>query len=145
MNEAQQKSVEYHDSNTSFKFGSGERFRSLYKAVFPAKIGSNEIYISSDIVETIIPLLLSKDSMKTAETEINFQNDIVKMFGEEQDVHLTQSGHYALPLNNSRKVMKDIRDYKDSKIVLITKNEDDKNMQGIQKTKCQTNVTMLGA
>ena len=127
LSEKQQKKITYSQSSSSFKFGSGDSFPSLFKVEFPAKIGSHEVAISADVVETQIPLLLSKSAMKKADTEINFQNDTVRMFGEEQDVALTQSGHYALPLNNSRSILKDVL-HKKSKIVLLAQNQDDKKI-----------------
>ena len=84
LSEAQHQQVQFFNSNASFKFGSGEKFKSLFKALIPANIGSKDVYISTDVVETAIPLLLSKESMKKAGTEINFVNDTVKMFGSAQ-------------------------------------------------------------
>ena len=46
--------------------------------------------------------------MKRAETKINFVTDKVQMFGEEQEVIVTSSGHYALPLNNSAVIMNQV-------------------------------------
>ena len=127
LSEAQQKSVEFLDSNRVFKFGSEERFSSLYRALIPAKIGKNEVSISTDVIDNKIPLLLSKDAMKRADTEINFLTDSVKMFGQEQSVYLTKSGHYALPLNSSRQIMNNIDQKPTTKIVLVCQNgENDK-------------------
>ena len=46
--------------------------------------------------------------MKRANTDINFAEDKVIMFGEEQDVIVTISGHYSLPLNKARTILKNI-------------------------------------
>ena len=43
--------------------------------------------------------------MKKGKTHINFENDTVMMLGEVQDVILTSSGHYALPLNNKQQIL----------------------------------------
>ena len=117
-----QKKVEFHDSNSVFKFGSGDKYKSLFKAVIPAKIGAKSIQITTDVVETAIPLLLSKEDMKNAESEINFINDSVKMFGEQQKVHLTKSGHYAIPLNEAKMILKNV-EKRETKVNLIVQDD----------------------
>ena len=90
------------------------------KKTFQKKIGSKSVMIQTDFVDTKIPLLLSKETMKTAETEIYFKDDTVKMFGQTQKVQLTQSGHYAIPLNDSSIILKNIqKKNKISKITLV--------------------------
>ena len=128
LSEKQQQQVEYSDSSSSFKFGSGKRYHSLYKVKIPAKIGSKKLFISTDVVEAEIPLLLSKDAMKKAGTEINFVKDSVTMYGEELDVQITQSGHYAIPLNDSKRILKDIDRRNDAKVNLViqSSNKNDK-------------------
>ena len=125
LSEIDQMKIEYMDSFKSFKFGSGDKFQSLFKAKIPAQIGSNNIFIQTDVVDTQIPLLLSKQAMKLAETEIDFVNDRVKMLGEEQKVHVTQSGHYALPLNSSRIILQDLNKQKVS-FTLVAEESMDK-------------------
>ena len=110
----------YGDSAKSFKFGSGKVFPALYRTRVPAKIGSRALTIEVDVVDTDIPLLLSRKAMKKAETNINFKNDTVTMFGEELPVIVTKSGHYALPLDDKIQIMKDVTAGK-SKITLHLK------------------------
>ena len=45
-----------------------------------------------------IPLLLSKSSLKKANTVIDLQNDRVKMFDKNIDVKLSNNGHYAIDI-----------------------------------------------
>ena len=52
-----------------------------------------------DIVKSEIPQLLSKESMKAAESKIDFANDRINMFGKDIHLHFTTSGHYAIQLN----------------------------------------------
>ena len=56
--------------------------------------------------------------MKNAETNINFKDDTVTMLGEKQKVIITQSGHYAIPLNSAKTVLRDIEISRDVKITL---------------------------
>ena len=48
---------------------------------------------------------MSKAAVKKAETVPNFNEDSVTMFGEQQQLLKTSSGHYAIPLTKSRKVV----------------------------------------
>ena len=96
------------DSSNCFKFGSGNIFKSLYKAKLPAVIGNHQIYIETDVIESEIPMLLSKSAMKRADTKINFKDDTVNMFGFKQNVIVTSSGHYAVPLNKNSEVLKSV-------------------------------------
>ena len=122
-----QKQIEYENSNARFKFGSGKQFPSLSRAKIPAFVGSRKVMISTDIVNTDIPLLLSKNAMKRAETEINFLTDTVKMFGEEQEVIVTTSGHYALPLNNTNEILRRMEKQEDIKVNLLAESNKQDN------------------
>ena len=99
--------IEYKDSSSGFRFGSDNVYISLYKVKVPAKIGSTNVFIETDIVDTNVPLLFSQSALKKAGTNINFVDDSVTMFGEKQEVILTRSGHYSVPLSNNHKIMKD--------------------------------------
>ena len=103
------------DSDQSFKFGKGDSIQSKGKIVIPVTLGKKRISIESDIVEADIPLLLSKEALKKAETVLDFNNDTAVMFGEKQTLIPTQSGHYAIPLS----VAKDEKSI-DQQIVLIS-------------------------
>ena len=107
LSEGDRSDVTYSDSQRSFKFGSDHIFSSLHKVRFPATIGSKRLFIETDVIDTNLPLLLSKEAMKTAETKINFEDDSVVMFGKKQDVIVTRSGHYSVPLDNKQKILED--------------------------------------
>ena len=44
----------------TFKFGDGNKLNSLYKVTLPCVIGDIEVSIVTDVVDTDIPLLLSR-------------------------------------------------------------------------------------
>ena len=97
----------------------------MHKVVIPARIGDKSVNICTDVVNTEIPLLLSRDAMKKAYTEINFVTDTVKMFGVEQKVEITSSGHYALPLNQAGVILKQAQEEKIN-VTLHVDNDEDK-------------------
>ena len=53
----------------------------------------------------LIPLLLSKNSIKKPNTKIDFANDKVNIFGKNVDLQFTSSGHYAIPLRDGCKYL----------------------------------------
>ena len=68
-------------------------------------IGKQKIDLETDVVDTDIPLLLSKSAMKKSSTVIDFDKDTAVMFGEKQKLIKTTSGHYAILLTNKRKII----------------------------------------
>ena len=101
--------MEFSEGKSYFKFGSGQKFKSKFKAIIPACIGRKNVRISTDIVETSIPLLLSKRAMKSASTSINFVTDEVEMLGQSLKLKVTKCGHYAIPINKSDEIMRDLK------------------------------------
>ena len=108
LSSPEQDLVTYSNSSSSFKFGSGEPIPSLYKVKIPATIGEQKLFIETDVVESDVPLLLSRQAMKKADTKINFKDDTVNMLGFKQDVIVTYSGHYAVNLNGNKEVLKNV-------------------------------------
>ena len=70
-------------------------------------IGKQEIELETNIVDTDIPLLLSKSAIKKSSTVIDFDKDTAVLFGKKQKLIKTTSGHYAIPLTNKRKIIED--------------------------------------
>ncbi|MEL7342919.1 MAG: hypothetical protein AAGM67_20720, partial [Bacteroidota bacterium] len=130
--ETSRQKVEYEDSASRFKFGSSQLYESMYKVMLPAQIGNTNLAIKTDVVEADIPLLLSKNAMKKAGTQIDFVTDKVTMFGEEQDVVVTTSGHYAIPLNNSLGILRKIEKSEKVKITLVAEKEEDKHKMALK-------------
>ena len=117
LSSPEQDLVTYSDSSCSFKFGSGEPIPSLYKVKIPATIGEQKLFIETDVVKSDVPLLLSRQAMKKANTKINFKDDTVNMLGFKQDVIVTSSGHYAVNLNGNKEVLKNVITNKSSVIL----------------------------
>jgi len=98
LNIKEKEDVKIHESNSIFRFGKGSPVVSQGKIKLPAKIGSKLVTIETDVVDVEIPLLLSKESLKLAGTVLDFNCDSALMFGEQQTLIATESGHYAIPL-----------------------------------------------
>ena len=60
------QNIQYCGSNAQFRFGDSPPVQSKKKALLPMVMGNKNIQLSTDIVPTDVPLLLSKQTMKTA-------------------------------------------------------------------------------
>ena len=74
---------------------------------FHCILAGKHISAKSDIVESDIPLLLSKSAMKQAKLKLDSLNDIAEIFGNTVDLNNTSSGHYCLHL---KETMTDIKE-----------------------------------
>ena len=52
-------------------------------------------------IDADLPLLLSKEAMKKADTKIDFQTDKVNILGKDMEIRFTLSGHYAIPIKKN--------------------------------------------
>ena len=68
-------------------------------AIIPATVANRHIQISTDIMDKDI-LLLSRDAMKKAGMTTDFKMDSTTVFNSNVPLHVTQSGHYTLPLTS---------------------------------------------
>ena len=62
--------------------------------------------IETDVVYEETTFLLSKEIMKKADAETGFNNDLLKMLGEKQDLIITTAGHCAIPSGNKQDIEK---------------------------------------
>ena len=68
----------------------------MKKVSFPATTGQRSVTIESDVLCSEIHLLSSKESLKKANAELNFNNDTVHILGQNVDLHVTTTGHYTI-------------------------------------------------
>ena len=74
---------------------------------FPTKIGHKNIMIRTDVIDTDLPLLLSKSAMKKANRKFDFSNDTINMLDQKVNIVFTSSGHYAVPISKTNQFMED--------------------------------------
>ena len=106
LSDEERLKVTKEPSSMNFKFGDGRKVASIEKVNIPAKIGEQLARIRTDVVREEIQLLLSKKSIKKAETNTNFKIDPVSMFGSQQKLITTSSGHYAVPFGQRARMDK---------------------------------------
>ena len=105
LDEKEKDKIVYKSSNNKFKFGYGEKVCSQQLVKIPALVGQRKIFIETDVVKKNIPLLLFKNSMKKADTELNFRDDTVRMFNQKLNLQVRKSGHYTMLLDQNKKIM----------------------------------------
>lgn len=98
LNSDQKQKVTKSQSDKRFRFGDGNVVTSRQKVTIPAKIGKMKCNIEAEVVKADIPLLLSKESLKRAETVLDLSNDSATMFKQPVDLEFTSSGHYCIPI-----------------------------------------------
>ena len=95
----------------TFKFGGGEKLKSSAHMSIPATIAGKKVFIKTDVVESDIPLLLSKESMKRAKVKLDLAHDAAKIFGQPVALNLTSSGHYCIPLTEDQTPVDSVKAY----------------------------------
>ena len=100
LSEEEKSQVEFKESDTAYRFGDGNKVVAKKSVKLPAKIGRLSLWITTDIVDKNIPLLLSRQSMKKGKMKLDFERDRGQLFGEEISLKTTSKGHYILPLTN---------------------------------------------
>ena len=92
------------DGQRVFKFGGGTCLKSTGEYSLPAVIAGNDVTIKTDVVESDIPLLLSRTAMKKAAIKMDLENDTANIMGKEVALNLTTSGHYCIPIDKTEEV-----------------------------------------
>ena len=92
-----QKVVE-ESSSSSFRFGDGNsKIANKYVTIL-ARIGKEDIMIKTDVIDSDLTLLLSKEAMKKGDLKIDFAKDKVSFLNQNVDIVFTSSSHYAIPI-----------------------------------------------
>ena len=74
------KKIQEFTSETEFKFGVGKVVALEKNAPIPCNIAEKNVPLKTDVVKSETPLLLSKESMKAAESKIDFLNDRINVW-----------------------------------------------------------------
>ena len=94
--------IYYSSGKKLFTFGCGTQLKSKGggECIIPAFIADRCVKIKTDVVDSEIPLLLSRNEMKNLGAKIDLKNDSAEIFGKTVLINVTHSGHYSLPINN---------------------------------------------
>ena len=104
LNEGDRKKIGQTVGERTFKFGGGTRLKSTAEYSLPAVIAGKEVTINTDVVDSDIPLLLSRSAMKKAGVKMDLENDSATIFGKDVALNLTTSGHYCIPIDRTEEI-----------------------------------------
>ena len=98
------KKIKQTVGQRTFKFGGGERLKSKAEYSIPAVVAGKEVTIRTGVVDSDIPLLLSRKAMKTAGVKMDLESDTAMIFGKDVALNLTTSGHYCIPIDRAENI-----------------------------------------
>ena len=87
-----------------FKFGGWTRLKSDGKYELPVCMVGKQVRVKTDVVESDIPLLLSRLAMKKAGVKMDLENNTAVIMGKEVALNITSSGHYCIPIDKTETV-----------------------------------------
>ena len=102
LSRSDRRSVHKESDKCRFRFGDGEIFTSSEIVTLPIQIGSQHVKLRTNVVDCDVPLLLSRESLKRANAEIDFRTDSVSLLGEKVEVKVSKSGHLCVSLEPRR-------------------------------------------
>ena len=70
----------------------------------PVTLVGKKVFIKTDVVDSGLPLLFSKPSMKKAGVKLDLENDTAIILGKSIKLNCTSSGHYCIPLYDEKKI-----------------------------------------
>ncbi len=80
LSQRDRKSVDSESALCQFRFGAGKVYPSSRLVHIPVYIGSSSANLSAYVVSCNVPLLLSRNSLKKANTTLDFTEDSLKIF-----------------------------------------------------------------
>ena len=100
LDEIDKKLVKEGKTQRYFRFGDGKSVKAYKRVWIPGYIDKEKIEIETEVIESDIPLLLSKTFMKQMGMIISLVDDrILWRKGEIKDLKITTTGHYAIAIN----------------------------------------------
>ncbi len=96
------------ESKRQFLFGNQGKLVAKAKYILPTKIGGVDNQISIDVIESDIPLLLSKDEMKRLGITLDMKNDRGTINGKPLILNTTSAGHYTIDLLNDSEQLEEV-------------------------------------
>ena len=101
--EEDQRKVIVKDSKKVYKFGGGEKRKSLYQIIFPCHFAGSNVKITTEIVDADFPLLLGNTLLKKAQVVLFFGEEKAIVMGVEVALKETNSGHFSVAIEPPKK------------------------------------------
>ena len=104
LKENDREKVLRREGHKIFKFGGGTKLKSVGEYELPVCIVGKPVTVKTDVVDSDIPLLLSRTAMKEAGVKLDLENDTAVIMGQNVALNFTTSGHYCIPVDKSETV-----------------------------------------
>ena len=85
-------------SSKVYQFGGGEKRRSKGTIKLPTLIGDKKVFITIDVVNALIPLLIGSNAMEAASAVLDFKKKEATFFNQVVPMTKVGSGHYCINL-----------------------------------------------
>lgn len=82
LSEPDKMKITHSPGSKNFKFGGGETKQSIEEVEITGHMAGVPVMIKTDVVDSEIPLLLSKTAMKNAKIKLDLENDKALIFGK---------------------------------------------------------------
>ena len=102
LSETDKELVVHEESERIFKFGGGEKRKSLGVVTFPCFFGQRNIKIRSEIVNADFPLLLGNSLLKKANAILKLSEQVAIILDIEVKMRETLSGHFCLKIEGPK-------------------------------------------
>ena len=91
--------------SSRFRFGDGNSKRANKSVTIPDRIENEDILTKTDVIDSDLPILLSKEAMKKGDVKIDFARDKVSFLNQNIDIVFTSNGHYAIPISRTKQLL----------------------------------------
>ena len=100
MSDDLKKLVRFYPSTAHIKFGEGTAQKSHGTLILPISIAGQNLFLTTEVVDTEIPCLLSHQAMVDVGMIINMKEQSVNFKGESVPLIKTNTGHAAITFQN---------------------------------------------
>ena len=90
--------IKEEESDAVFKFGGDERLPSLKRVLLPCNLAGKNVILTTEVVDSSIPLLMSLGAMKKAKLVWDFARQEVTIFGNKIPLDTTSCGHHCISI-----------------------------------------------
>ena len=114
-------------SNKHFIFGNQGKMKAISSYNIPVKIGGEENMIKLDVIQSDIPLLLSKSDMKKLGIALDMKNDRATINDKPLILTTTAAGHYTVDLLSNSEELEEVN------ITELDEDDDKAQMKALNK------------
>ena len=130
LSEDDRSLIKSEESRVPYKFGSGDVIYSFKKSTLPVYLGSHKGSLETEIVDTELPLLISKSAMKASGMVLDFQKDTAQFGDQELPLQTSSSGHYLISLKKDDSKIDEAND-NEALIAVNMESKDDEEKKKI--------------